>query len=293
MKVSGFTFIRNAVKNDYPIVEAITSILPLCDEFVVAVGNSEDETRQLIEGINSPKIRIIDTVWDDSLRAGGKVFAVETNKALDAISADSDWAFYIQGDEVIHEKYLPLIKKEMEDNLKNPNIEGLLFKYVHFYGSYDYYGDTRRWYRREIRLVKNIKGTRSYKDAQGFRIDDRKPNVKLIDAYVYHYGWAKPPQGLTNKARNYNKFYHDEAWNDAHMTDTFEFDYGNADRINRFKGTHPAVMLKRIEQTNWELDFSNKPLQKHYTLRRRFLQTILDLTGWSIGEYRNYKIVKK
>jgi len=293
MKVSGFTFIRNAVKNDYPIVEAITSILPLCDEFVVAVGNSEDETRQLIEGINSPKIRIIDTVWDDSLRAGGKVFAVETNKALDAIAADSDWAFYIQGDEVIHEKYLPLIKNEMEDNLKNPKIEGLLFKYVHFYGSYDYYGDTRRWYRREIRLVKNIKGTRSYKDAQGFRIDDRKPNVKLIDAYVYHYGWAKPPQGLTNKARNYNKFYHDEAWNAAHMTDTFEFDYGNADRINRFKGTHPAVMLKRIEQTNWELDFSNKPLQKDYTLRRRFLQTILDLTGWSIGEYRNYKIVKR
>jgi len=293
MKVSGFTFIKNAVKNDYPIVEAITSILSLCDEFVVAVGNSEDETRQLIEGINSPKIRIIDTVWDDSLRAGGKVFAVETNKALDAIAADSDWAFYIQGDEVIHEKYLPLIKKEMEDNLKNPKIEGLLFKYVHFYGSYDYYGDTRRWYRREIRLVKNIKGTRSYKDAQGFRIDDRKPNVKLIDAYVYHYGWAKPPQGLTNKARNYNKFYHDEAWNAAHMTDTFEFDYGNADRINRFKDTHPAVMLKRIEQTNWELDFSNKPLQKDYTLRRRFLQTILDLTGWSIGEYRNYKIVKR
>ncbi|SHM67497.1 glycosyl transferase [Mucilaginibacter sp. OK098] len=293
MKVSGFTFIRNAVKNDYPIVEAITSILPLCDEFVVAVGNSEDDTRQLIEGINSPKIRIIDTVWDDSLRAGGKVFAIETNKALDAIAADSDWAFYIQGDEVIHEKYLPLIRKEMEDNLRSPKIEGLLFKYVHFYGSYDYYGDTRRWYRREIRLVKNIKGTRSYKDAQGFRIDDRKPNVKLIDAYVYHYGWAKPPQGLTNKARNYNKFYHDEAWNAAHMTDTFEFDYGNADRINRFKDTHPAVMLKRIEQTNWELDFSNKPLQKHYTLRRRFLQTILDLTGWSIGEYRNYKIVKR
>ena len=293
MKISGFTFIRNAVKNDYPVVEAITSILPLCDEFVVAVGNSGDGTRELIEAINSPKIKIIDTIWDDSLKEGGKVFAVETNKALDAIAADSDWAFYIQGDEAIHEKYLPLIKKEMEENLNDPKIEGLLFKYVHFYGSYDYYGDTRRWYRREVRLIRNIKGMRSYKDAQGFRINDRKPNVKLIDAYVYHYGWAKPPQGLTNKARNYNKFYHDEAWYTEHMTETFEFDYGNADRIKRFAGTHPAVMLKRIEQTNWELDFSNKPLQRNYTLRRRFLQTILDLTGWSIGEYRNYKIVKR
>jgi hypothetical protein len=44
MKVAGFTFIRNAVKNDYPVVEAITSILSICDEFVVALGNSDDGT---------------------------------------------------------------------------------------------------------------------------------------------------------------------------------------------------------------------------------------------------------
>jgi len=220
MKVSGFTFIRNAVNNDYQVVEAITSILPICDEFVVAVGKSEDDTRLLIENINSPKIKIIDTIWDDDLREGGKVFAIETNKALDAISANTDWAFYIQGDEVVHEKYLPLIKKEMEENLGHSNIEGLLFKYIHFYGSYDFYGDTRRWYRREIRVIKNIKGMRSYRDAQGFRLDDRKIQVKLIDAYIYHYGWARPPQGLTNKGRNFNKFYHDEEWIKTHVPET-------------------------------------------------------------------------
>ncbi|MGN6178479.1 MAG: glycosyltransferase family 2 protein [Mucilaginibacter sp.] len=293
MKVSGFTFIRNAVNNDYQIVEAISSILSICDEFVVAVGKSDDDTRKLVEDIGSPKIRIIDTIWDDNLREGGKVFAIETNKALAAISPDTDWAFYIQGDEVVHEKYLPLIKKEMEDNLDDPNIEGLLFKYVHFYGSYDFYGDTRRWYRREIRVIKNIKGMSSYRDAQGFRLNDRKINVKLIDAYVYHYGWARPPQGLSNKGRNFNKFYHDEEWIKTHVPETCEFDYGNADRIKPFKGTHPQVMLKRIETTRWNIDFSNKPLQKDYTFRRRFLQLILDLTGWSIGEYRNYKIVKR
>src|SRR5271154_3494872 len=107
MKVTGFSFIRNAVKYDYPVAEAITSILPLCDEFVLMLGNSEDETRKLIEGIGSPKIKIYNSVWDDSLREGGRVLAVETDKALDKVSKDSDWAFYIQGDEVIHEKYLP------------------------------------------------------------------------------------------------------------------------------------------------------------------------------------------
>ena len=293
MKVSGFTFIRNAVNNDYQIVEAITSILPICDEFVVAVGNSEDETRKLIEDIQSPKIRIIDTTWDDSLREGGRVFSIETDKALAAIAKDTDWAFYIQGDEVIHEKYLPLIKKEMEENLNDPEIEGLLLKYLHFYGSYDYYGDTRRWYRREIRVIKNLPGMKSYKDAQGFRIDDRKIKVKLIDAYVYHYGWARPPKGLTTKGRNFSKFYHDEEWQKANMTEAYEFQYDNADRIRPFKGTHPKAMADRIEKVNWKIDFSTKPLQRDYTLRRRFLQFIFDVTGWSIGEYKNYKIVKR
>ena len=84
MKVSGFTFIRNAITYDYPIVEAIRSILPLCDEVVVAVGNSEDATLQLIQSID-PKVRIIETVWDDTVREGGRTLALETDKAYAAI----------------------------------------------------------------------------------------------------------------------------------------------------------------------------------------------------------------
>ena len=204
MKVAGFTFIRNAIKNDYPIVEAITSILSVCDEFIVALGKSDDGTESLVRGIDSPKIRIINTVWDDKLREGGAVFANQTDIAFNAISTDADWAFYIQGDECVHEKYLPLIKKEMEDGLNNTGIEGLLFKYLHFYGSYDYYGQSRRWYRREIRILRNNRAVHSYRDAQGFRLDGRKVNVKLIDAYIYHYGWVKPPEGLKNKLLNFN-----------------------------------------------------------------------------------------
>ena len=156
MKIAGFTFIKNAVQNDYPVVEAILSILPICDEFVVAVGKCEDGTLELIKNINSSKIKIIETEWDESIREGGRVFAEETNKAFRAISPDVDWCFYIQGDECVHEKYLETIKKEMEICLNNSKIEGLLLKYLHFYGSYDYLAISRRWYRREIRVIKNI-----------------------------------------------------------------------------------------------------------------------------------------
>lgn len=293
MKVAGFTFIRNAVKNDYPVAEAISSILPVCDEFVVALGNCDDDTESLIRNINSPKIRIIHTVWDDSLRDGGTVFALETDKAFQAISPDADWAFYIQGDECVHEKYLPLIKKEMEDNLNDEKIEALLFKYLHFYGSYDYYGHSRRWYRREIRILRNNKHIHSYRDAQGFRWGERKIHVKLIDAYIYHYGWVKPPEGLKNKLRNFNQFYHDDVWMAENLPESFEFDYKNADRLIQFTGTHPQVMQKRIAATNWKLNIDLKQLHKKMSPRRKLLQKIEDLTGWRVSEYRNYKIVKK
>jgi len=292
MKVAGFTFIRNAIKNDYPVVEAITSILPVCDEFVVALGNSDDDTAELIKSIGSPKIKIINTVWDDKLREGGTVFAIETDKAFKAISADADWAFYIQGDECVHEKYLPLIKREMETNLNDRRVEGLLFKYLHFYGSYSYYGHSRRWYRREIRIVRNNKAVHSYRDAQGFRWNGRKIRVKLIDAYIYHYGWVKPPAGLKNKLRNFNLFYHDDEWMAQNLPETFEFDYENADRLVPFTDSHPAVMKKRITATNWNLDIDMERLSKKMSFRRKLLQGIEDLTGWRISEYRNYKIIK-
>lgn len=292
MKVSGFTFIRNAVKNDYPVVQAITSILPICDEFVVALGDSDDGTFELINGIGSSKIKIINTVWDTGERNGGKVFADQTDIAYRAISPDADWAFYIQGDECVHEKYHATIKREMTACLTDKSIEGLLFKYLHFYGSYDYYGQSRRWYRREIRILRTNPAVQSYRDAQGFRLGGRKINVKLIDAYIYHYGWAKPPRGLNNKIRNFNRYYHDDTWLEQNVPETYEFDYGNADKLIKFEGTHPLVMQKRIAATRWEIDFDKKKLDKAMDFRRKVLQTIEQITGWRIGEYRNYNIVK-
>ncbi|OYT15726.1 MAG: glycosyl transferase [Bacteroidetes bacterium 4572_77] len=212
MKISGFTFIKNAILYDYPIVEAIESILPLCNEVIVAVGKSDDDTLGLIKGIDSEKIRILETQWDLDLREGGHVLAEETNKALSQVSKDSDWCIYIQGDEAIHEKYHAHIKQAMLTYKDKPAVEGLLFKYLHFYGSYDFVGDSRKWYRREIRIIKNNPQIKSYKDAQGFRINGRKLKVKEIDAYIYHYGWVKPPEKQSDKIRNFQKLWHNDKY---------------------------------------------------------------------------------
>jgi len=174
MKVCGFTIIRNAVKYDYPVVEAITSILPVCDKFIVLVGNSDDNTLELIQSIDSEKIIIQHSTWDDSLREGGRVLAIETDKAKAFIPSDYNWAFYIQSDEVIHEKYHNAILQSMEKWKNDHNVDGLLFKYLHFYGSYDYVGTSRRWYRHEIRIIKNDPLIQSYRDAQGFRRKGKK-----------------------------------------------------------------------------------------------------------------------
>jgi len=292
MKVTGFTFIRNAIANDYPVAEAIRSVLPLCDDFVVALGNSTDETTELIKSISPDKIKIINTVWDDSLQKGGQVFAEETNKAIKAISPDIDWMIYIQGDECIHEKYHEIIKQEMKDNLKDEQIEALLLKYVHFYASYDYYAESRRWYRREIRILKNLPGIHSYRDAQGFRINDRKLRVKLIDAYIYHYGWVKTPKALQGKVRNFNQFYQTQDWVEQNFPIQESFDMRNADRLVKFEENHPKVMQNRIAATNWTFDEDLTKRTPKMSLKRRILQKIEDLTGIRLFEYRNYKIIK-
>lgn len=289
MFVSGFTFIRNAVKLDYPVVEAIQSVLPLCDEFIVALGNSEDNTRELIEGIGDSRIKIIDTIWDDHLRTGGQVLAIETNKALDAVSKNSDWAIYIQGDECLHEGDYENIRTAMQQWRDDEKTEGLLFDYLHFYGSFDYIADSRNWYRKEIRIIRPNRGVRSYRDAQGFRIDNRKLNVRQIDARVYHYGWVRHPKYQMAKQLEANKYWHDDQWIQERFDPASIFDYSKIDSLTHFRGSHPAVMKNRIDSMNWE--FATDPTKKNFGLKNLLLHRLEQITGWRPGEYRNYKII--
>jgi len=287
MKISGFTIIKNAIINDYPIVEAVSSILPMVNEMIVLVGDCDDNTRALIASIPSDKIKIIDSVWDPSLREGGKVLAVETDKALSYVSADSDWAFYIQADEVVHEKYHAAILKNAENYLNDKKVEGLLFKYVHFYGSYDYVGDSRKWYHREIRIIRNNKEIQSYRDAQGFRMHNKKLKVKLIDACIYHYGWVKNPDLMKEKIKNLNKLWHDDNLSELRAS---VFNYDDFDSIKKFEDTHPAVMKARILRKNWQIELDvNK---KKMPFKKRLLYWIEKNTGARLFDYKNYILLK-
>lgn len=290
MKVVGFTFIRNAVQYDYPVAEAIRSILPLCDEMVVNLGNSSDTTEQLVQSIASDKIRVYPSVWNESLLEGGKVLAVETDKAYQHIPEDADWCFYIQGDEVIHEKYHGVIRKAMEQYKDDKRVEGLLFKYKHFYGSYDYVGDTRKWYDHEIRIVRKDPAIYSYRDAQGFRKEGKKLRVKEIDACVYHYGWVKHPRFQLQKILGFERLYDEHNMAQRISKEASEqFDYSGIDSLMRFTETHPQVMHERIARQNWT--FEHDITRKNFTLKGRVLHWIEKLTGKRLFDYRNYKII--
>ncbi len=291
MKISGFTIIKNAIINDYPIVEAITSILPVVDEMVVLIGDSSDATKELVQSINSEKIRIFDSVWDQSLRKGGVVLAVETDKAFQLIDKESTWAFYIQADEVVHERYLPSIIQACAKYKDDLQVEGLLFKYLHFYGTYDYTGDSRKWYNREIRIIRNDKSIHAYKDAQGFRKGRTKLKVQPVDAYIYHYGWVKSLQQMKKKMKEVSRYWNEESdtWLNFMRSDDF-FKFEEFDSLNKFTGTHPKVLQKRIEEKNWNIKFDLS--KKRFSLKDKLLYWFEKQTGVRLFDFKNYKIIK-
>ncbi|MEP6595322.1 MAG: glycosyltransferase family 2 protein [Ginsengibacter sp.] len=290
MKISGFTIIKNAVLNDYPIVEAIESILPVADEMIVLIGDCEDETEHLIKTIRNDKIKIHHSVWNKALRSGGKVLAVETDKAFNLIDEASDWAFYIQADEAVHEKYYTAILEACKKYKDDKRVQGLLFKYLHFYGTYDYTGDSRRWYSHEVRIIRNDKSITAYRDAQGFRMGNKKLLVKPIDAYIYHYGWVKSPKQMKMKMKNVSRFWNEDTddWQKFLQSEDI-FNYDDFDSLKKFTGTHPAVMENRIKQQTWKLDIDIS--KKQFTFKDRILHTIEKKTGKRLFSFRNYRIL--
>ncbi len=298
MKISGFSYVRNGFDYGVPFLEAIQSVLPLCDEFIAVVGDSTDGTREAIQNLQSSKIKIIDTVWDMSLTKGGKIFALQTNIGLDNITGD--WAFHIQADEVIHEKDLPKIKKAIEENDTNKKVEGFILPFFHFWGSYDYIRNSRRIHRYEIRLFRNNPLIRSYRDSQGFRKyssleaythgaeKGEKLRVKEIDAPIYHYNGVRPPAAFTAKAKKMRSHYQDDKHLLAGEEEKITADI--VDRAVKFTGEHPALMQPKVRAQNWVYTYN--PKKAVWKTKDRIMQPIEDILGFKIGEYKNYKLIK-
>ena len=294
MKISGFSYVRNGFEYGYPFLEAIQSILPVCDEFVVAVGESTDGTREAIKDLG-PKIKIIDTIWDMSKREGGKVFAQQANIALDHITGD--WAFHIQADEVMHEMDLPKIVAAINENDSNPKVEAFILPFLHFWGSYKYVRTSRRMHYHEVRIFRNDKVIRSYADSQGFRKystveayekgeKGQKLTVKKIDAGVYHYNGVRPYKVQKKKLHTF-EFLHNSTLKEE---DYDQFNYQNVDRVVRFTGDHPAIMKEKIEHQDWEFTFD--PKKAIWKPKDKWIQPIEDFLGFKIGEYKNYKLIR-
>jgi glycosyltransferase involved in cell wall biosynthesis len=281
--ISGFSMCRNADSLYYPVKESIESVLPIVDEFVVAIGEGYvgDKTRELIASINSPKIKIIDTVWDTDKFKYGSVHAQQTEIAMKACSGD--WLLYLQADEIIHERDHSEIVEACRSCLNEKKVDGFLFNYLHFWGDFDHLQDSHVWYDREIRIVRNDPSIHSWKSAQSFRrysnFDEskylnkkgtQKLNVKCLKANIYHYGWVRPPALMTKKINALDKIH-------SHQKERQlkPFSYGDLSKISKFTGTHPIVMNKWIEQSSWENDGSPSPdYLRHNELNAKVLTWI-------------------
>jgi len=316
MKISGFSMVKNATKLYYPMKAAVESILPIVDEFVIALGDcdADDTTRQELESIQSEKVKIIDTTWDLQAYPRGMENAHQTDIAKNHCSGD--WLFYLQADEVIHEKYLPEIQAKCAKYLDDGRVEGFLFKYKHFWGDYDHYHISHGWYPHEIRIIRNEPDIHSWESAQSFR---RIPNfdgknyrqqentykLKVIelDAYVYHYGWVRPPHYMQNKKQALDTVHKgSQKVAEMYKNAPQDFDYGPLDQLAVFKETHPKVMQEWIARFDWksQLQYGGKPnpnRKKHKHERCKYrLITFVErhlLGGRQIGGFRNYVRLQK
>jgi hypothetical protein len=287
MRISGFTFVRNAISMGYPLHESLQSILPLIDELVVVVarvqGEADDGTQGVAMSLADARVRVIEASWDPARREGA--YADLTNLALDACSGD--WCLYLQADEVIHEDDHPSILARCEALLADERVEGMIFDYLHFFGDFRHVQRGQGWYPAEIRIVRNGRGIRSVRDAQSFRHGDgRKLAVARARARIFHYGWARHPNVMQRKSREFWSHRVGPEEVGLRCGDSEMFDYGPLGRLPVWEGRHPAVMADRVAAMDWAglLRETDEPgvrraLHKDERPLYRFLTGVSRVTG--------------
>lgn len=281
MKISGFTFLRNGTLMGYPYLESIKSILPLVDEFVVNVGAGNDDTYERILAIADPKIRIIRSQWNEGMHAKGFVYAQQ--KMIAQYNCTGDWAFYLEGDEVLHENDLDRIRDSMLLHLPNPKIEALAFHYHHFYGTPHQVATSAAWYRNEVRVIRNTIRTYApdglYWVVMPSHRRGRYPYAAHTGAHIYHYGWARSAARMAEKIRRVAQYW------DGVAAPTF--DYGNIDSkiLTPFSGSHPKIIEEWLKN-DAEHNFS--PNQDYRLSRRdkkhRISMQLEKWFGWDLSK---------
>ncbi|HLX96158.1 MAG TPA: glycosyltransferase [Verrucomicrobiae bacterium] len=242
MKVSGFTFLRNGQKLGYPFVASLRSILPVVDEFIVALGPCDDETEKMLREIGDPKIRIIPTQWNERIRPDYSVkgFVFGQQKTIALFNCTGDWAFYLEADEVVHEDDLPKIRAAMEKHLGDERVEALAFDYLHFYGNANTYAWSPGWYRSEVRIIRNTIPVWSSESLFFNVVDSHKrsryPRAAHTGTTIYHYGWVRHEAQMNLKAGATQKYWEDQP--------AAKVDYSKIDAavLRPFAGTHPKVI---------------------------------------------------
>ncbi len=285
MKVSAFTFIKNGQILGYPFVESIQSILTIVDEFVINVGESEDDTLLVIQSIHSSKIRIIKSKWNDTMQDRGFVYGQQ--KMIAQYNCTGDWAFYIEGDEVYHENDLEQIRESMIIHLDDPNVEALAFDFYHFYGNANSYLDSPGWYRSEVRIIKN--SVRSYAPDGLFWLvlnsnkQGRYPRAKHTGVSCYHYGWLRSQEQMNLKSEKVQKYW---------AKDPVKVDYSQMDQsiIKEFQGSHPEIIKEWLPKESglYQVDPNYKPTKKQK--KHRMMIKFEKLFGVDLSK-KHYKLV--
>jgi glycosyltransferase involved in cell wall biosynthesis len=305
MKVSGFTLIRNGTRFDYPFIESLRSLLPLVDELVINVGVGDDDTALRIDELaraeGQGKVITFESHWpldDPEKKKEGLILSEQTNLALEKCTGD--WCIYLQADEIFHEEDYQNVRQAMEWADARPDVDGLLFDYVHFYGSFDVVQESRSAYRREVRAFKRSSGARSIGDAQSFRkADGSKLRVIRANARVFHYGWVRTPEAMREKTffmdQLYHGDYHKKSTGDEQVPHTGDnYRYKRFIGLHPYVGTHPRVMLERIQSKGWHWDLASSPLAWEWSDAKKIvLDAVERLTGVRLFEYRSYKRVQK
>jgi len=299
MTISAYTYVRNGLAMGYPFIQSILSVIDIVDDFVVVLGDSTDGSREAINALKSPKIRVLDTVWDMQLKTGGKLFAQQSNLGLAEMKGD--WVIHIQADEVFHENDTTKLLDYIKRYDSNPRVEGLLFPFLNFRGDYNHIHTGRKAHRFEIRAFRNNPLIRAYRDSQGFRKfsseeayrqneKGNKLRVVKIDVPVFHYNFVRSPKQMKEKTIFFQKFFHEGEELEKKIKSLQEFDYNQVDKLEKFDGDHPKSMASIIANKDWDFVYDAKKAK--ISLRHRFLNKIEDWTGYRIGEYKNYKLVK-